>query len=217
MGKLVLKETETVVRELRHHPMIVIPHLIISFLILVLDFFLMYWLFLQGWWGVALFSAVILVIIFYILRLIFLYRRNIFVITTERLIDYEQPSFFERFQNELPLRKIKSVEVKKKGLGGAVFNYGNIIIYIKDDVAPLELYKIAKPVEVQNELIALLNQAGETIKEELVKDDPLALVLAETRLLSVDQKERLIERIGQQIDIEQIPEESVLPSQTSGL
>jgi len=217
MEKLVLKENETVVRELRHHPMIVIPHLIISFLILVLDFFLMYWLFLQGWWGVALFCAVILIIVFYILRLIFLYRRNNFIITTERLIDHEQPSFFERFQNELPLHKIKSVEAKKKGIGGAIFNYGNIVIDIMDDVAPLELYKIAKPLEVQRELLALLDKEGETIKEELVKDDPLALVLAETRLLSVDQKERLIERIGQQIDVEQPAEKPVTPPQNKGL
>ena len=160
----------------------------------------MYWLFLQGWWGVALFSAVILIIIFYVLRLIFLYRRNNFIITTERLIDYEQPSFFERFQNELPLHKIKAVEAKKKGIGGTIFNYGNIVISVTDDLAPLELYKVAKPLDVQKELLNLLEQEKDEVKGELIKEDPLRLILAETELLSLEQKAQLIERIGQQVD-----------------
>lgn len=203
MEKLELKENEEIVSEIHHHPMIIIPHLVISFLILVLDFFLMYWLFLQGWWGAVLFGSVILVVIFYVLRLIFLYKRNNFIITSERLIDYEQPSFFERFKNELLLRKIKSVEAKKSGIGGMIFNYGNIVINIVDDVAPLEIYKISKPLEVQKELLDLLDHSEDQIKEELIKDDPLNLVLAETKLLSIEQKEHLIERIGQQIDLEQ--------------
>ncbi len=202
MVKLDLKDGEKIVRELNHHPMIVIPHLVLSGLILLLDFFLMYWLFLQGWWGVGLFIAVIVVIVFYVLRLFFLFRRNNFFITTLRLIDFEQPSFFERYQNELPIKKIKSVEAKKSGLGGTILNYGNIIIGIVDEVAPLELYKIARPLEVQKELLALLSAQGDVIKEEKIKDDPLALILAETKLLSIEQKESLIERIEQQIEEE---------------
>jgi|GEM_PF-1562552 len=213
MGKLELKENESIILEIHHHPMIIIPHLLISFLILVLNFFLMYWLFLQGWWGVALFVAVILIVIFYIARSIFLYKRNNFLVTNQRLVDYEQPSFFESFQNELPLHKIRSVEANKKGVGGIIFNYGNIVINITDDVAPLELYKIAKPLEVQKEILALLQQEGEQIKEENIKDDPLTLILAETKLLNIDQKERLIERIGQQIDTEEV--EST-PTPTTG-
>jgi len=169
MEKLDLKQNEVVVKEIFHHPMIVIPHLIISFLILVLDFFLMYWLFLHGWWGVALFVSVILIIIFYVFRLLFLYRRNNFIITNERLIDFEQPSFFERIKNELPLCKIKSVEAKKRGLLATIFNFGNLVIYIHDYVAPLELYKISHPDDVQAELLKLLEQEEEQMKEDVFK------------------------------------------------
>lgn len=203
LKNLQMNEGEELIREVKHHPVVIIPHMIISLLILILDFFLMYFLFMQGWWGVVLFVAVILVVILYFLRMIFLYNRNKFVVTNQRIIDFEQPGFFEHYKNEVPLHKIHDMQIKKKGIFGAIFGYGTLKLTILGDVAPLELYRIPKPAELQTELGQVMGKNKEEIKEEIVKDDPISLILAETELLSVHQKEELIERIGQQIDEEE--------------
>ena len=203
-----LNEGEEVLKEVYHHPMVIIPNIVISFLILILNFFLMYFLFLQGWWGVALFVAVIVVVVFYFLRILFLYKKNKFVITNQRIIDFEQPSFFEKYKNEISLYKIKEIEVVKKGIMGLIFGYGTLKLHIKGEVLPLELFRISKPVSLQDELRVLMGEESEGIKEAIVKDDPLSLILAETKLLSLGQKEDLIERIGQQIDLEEAQKKS---------
>ena len=198
-----LKEGEEFIKAVYHHPMVIIPHLVISFFILILDFFLMYFLFLQGWWGVALFAAVIVVVLFYFLRIVFLYKKNKFLITNQRIVDFEQPSFFEKYKNEISLYKIKEIEVIKKGLVGMIFGYGTLKLHIKNEVTPLELFRISKPEKLQEEIRHLMGEETEGIKEATVKDDPITLILAETKLLSLGQKEDLIERIGQQIDADE--------------
>lgn len=202
LKKIKIKEGEEVLLEVKHHPIVIIPHLVISLLILILDFFLMYFLFLQGWWGVTLFGSVIFVVFVYSLRILFLYNRNKFFITNFKIVDFEQPGFFEHYVNEVPLHKVEEIQVKRKGVFGALFGYGSLKLVIRGEVAPLELYRIPKPVELQSKLNEILSSGEEKIKEKIVKDDPISLILAETRLLSVQQKEDLIERIGQQIDEE---------------
>ena len=132
-----------------------------------------------------------------------MYRKNKFIVTNERIIDFEQPSFFEKYKNEIALHKIKEIEVIKKGVLSMTFGYGTLKLHIKNEVLPLELFRISKPVKIQEELRQLMGEESEGIKEAVVKDDPISLILAETNLLSLNQKEDLIERIGKQIDAEE--------------
>jgi hypothetical protein len=195
-----LNDHEEVRRVVHHHPIVIVPHLVVSFLILILDFFLMYFLFLQGWWGAALFFAVIFVVAFYTLRIFFLYKRNRFVITNQRIVDYEQAGFFEKFVNELDLDNIQDIETKVRGIFPTIFGYGSLRIKLKNDIAPIELYKLKKPKKLQELIITTMNRTSDTIKEKRVSDDPLRLILAETKMLSTEQKYELMERVGQQID-----------------
>lgn len=197
-----LKEHEKVLRVVRHHAIIIVPHLIICFIILVLNFFLMYYLFLQGWWGVALFGAVIFVVAFYCWRMFFLYRRNKIVITNERLIDVEQSGFFEKFVTDVPFLNIKEVEARIKGIFSTIFRFGSLKITLNQDIAPFEFYKIPKPDEVQEVINGLLVRQGEIKKEALVENDPISLVLAEIKLLSRRQKRDVITRIEAELRAE---------------
>lgn len=190
-----LKDGEKIIRIVRHHPIIIVPHLVICFIILVLDFFLMYYLFLQGWWGVVLFGAVIFLVAFYCLRIFFLYRRNKIIVTNERLIDVEQSGFFEKYLTDVPFLNIKGVEARIKGVFPTIFRFGSLKITLNEDIAPFEFYKISHPAEVQEVINSLLGRIGETKKEIQVKNDPIAFILAEIKMLSRRQKREVITRI----------------------
>ncbi|MBT5338043.1 hypothetical protein HN858_01470 [Candidatus Falkowbacteria bacterium] len=193
-----LREKEKIVQVVYHHPIVIIPHLIICFLILVLNFFLMYYLFLQGWWGAILFLGIIVSVVFYILRLIFLYRKNRFVITNQRVIDYEQVGFFERFINEFPYSKIKQANAVIRGLGPTIFRYGNLKLILKEDVGPVELYKISKPLKLQSLISEYLHKSEQfSVGSECT--DPVGLIMAEIQLLKRSDKIRIFRQVKEEL------------------
>jgi len=188
-----LRENETLLKMVRHDPMVIFPHVFVCFLILVLDFFLMYYLFLQGWWGVALFGAVVLVALFYVLRTIFLYFANRFIITNQRIVDVEQVGVFEKFINEFPYVKIVEAKATMKGVGPTIFHYGDIRLTLRDDLGPYELYKIPDPLELQNFINGLIERAAPS--GSAVSASPVVMIMAEVRLLPRSDKEEVIRQI----------------------
>ncbi|MFH0779893.1 MAG: PH domain-containing protein [Parcubacteria group bacterium] len=191
-----LRDKEKILKIVRHHPIIIIPHLVVCFFILLLNFFLMYYLFLQGWWGAALFFAVIFFAAVYILRMFFLYRKNRFVITNQRVADFEQSGFFEKNVTEYHYSKIKSAEALVKGIWPTLFHYGNLKLAIEKSIAPFELYKVANPVKLQNIINDLLFQVKSVAPG---RADSVALVMAEIDLLDKNQKEEVLRRIEQSL------------------
>lgn len=193
-----LRDNEKILEIVHHHPVIIIPHLVVCFFILLLDFFLMYYLFLQGWWGVILFSAVIFFVVLYVFRMIFLYRANRFVITNQRVADFEQAGFFEKNTTEYPYAKIRNAEALVKGIGPTIFHYGNLKLAIDKSIAPFELYKVPKPIRLQNIINDLLDDE-QTRRGLVPAADPVSMVMAEIELLSKDQKEELLRQIEQSL------------------
>ncbi len=195
--KFQLKPGEKVVQEITHHFIIIFPHLFICLIILILDFFLMYFLFLQGWWGVALFAAVVVLAAFYVLRLIFLYKHNKLLVTNQRVVDFERVSFFEQFVSEYNLSQIKEVEAVVRGVWPRVFRYGGLRLKLYQEVAPFEVYKVGHPLKLKALLDDLMTKSpGQVLAG---KTDPASLVMAEVDLLDKEQKEELIRRIEEQL------------------
>lgn len=191
-----LREKETVDEIVYHHLIIILPHLFVSVIILVLDFFLMYYLFLQGWWGVALFGAVILAVVFDVLRLAFLFKKNRFILTSERIIDCEQVGFFEKFVNEIYLHKVIEAKAMIKGLGASIFRYGNLKLTLDDELGPIEFYKIPNPVRLQNKINGLAqNRSFGANNENRTCARPIDLIVAEIGTLNQPEKEEVIRRI----------------------
>lgn len=186
-------EQEKIDKVVFHHPMIVAPHLAVCVLILLLNFFLMYYLFLQGWWGIAIFCLIIFVVVFYVFRVFFLFRRNKVVITNERIVDFEQISFFERFVNEFSYAKIKEAKAAIRGIGPTLFHYGNLRLFLKEDVGPFELYRIPEPLRLQNKINDYIFKTETGVCPE--KHDPVSLIMAQMRLLTPKDKEELWRRI----------------------
>jgi len=188
-----LRENETILKVVRHDSVVIFPHVFVCFLILILDFFLMYYLFLQGWWGVALFGGVIIVVLFYVLRVLFLYRANQFIVTNQRIVDVEQAGIFEKFINEFSYSKIVEAKASVKGVGPTIFHYGDIRLSLRDDLGPYELYKIPAALELQNFINGLIEQAAPKTPPSGVS--PVAMIMAEVRLLSPADQEEVIRQI----------------------
>ncbi|HMB26269.1 MAG TPA: hypothetical protein VKP03_02535, partial [Patescibacteria group bacterium] len=163
--------------------------------------FLMYYLFLQGWWGVALFVAVIIIVGFYIFRLAFLYKHNKFIVTNQRIVDIEQPGFFEKYLNAFSFDKIKRSEAVVKGLGSMIFRYGNLKLHLKEDVGPFELYKVAKPLRLQQFINELLQDNRPKSSQKDLK--PMDLIMEEAGFLNDGQKRKIIDLLEKQLDKEE--------------
>lgn len=223
--KLQLEENEKIVRVVYHHPEIIIPNLVICALILLTDFFLMYFLFLQGVPGIIIFSVIILVVCFYLFRLVFLYKTNKFILTSKRLLDLEQTGFFELRINSIPYKKISSVEVIMKGLGSSLFKYGNLKIKFGKPRQVIELYKISHPVLVQSLLNEHLSNperdlvseedeeeeqekksAGED-KKEPAKLHKITKILEEVESLSIKEKENLLAVLEEELSEDEVSKE----------
>jgi hypothetical protein len=195
-----LREEERIIKVVYHHAVIIIPHLIISFLSLILNFFLMYYLFLQGWWGVLLFLLIIFFVVFYVFRLIFLYKKNKFVVTNQRIIDFEQVGFFERFVNEFPYKKVRNAKAVMKGIGPTLFRYGNLKLELKNDLGPFELYKVGDPINLQNKINEFVHKKEEVETKDCA--DVISMIMDEVKYLNKQQKEEVVNRIQEQLQVE---------------
>jgi uncharacterized membrane protein YdbT with pleckstrin-like domain len=200
-----LSENERIIKVVYHHPEIIAPNLALCFLILLLNFFLMYFFFLQGLWGMIVFFVALALVGFYVFRLFFLYRTNKFILTNRRLVDFEQTGLFKKNITSLDYVKIDGVEVVVRGVLANIFKYGNLRLIIKNNGRPLELYKIAHPLAVQqiiNDNLGKKNHKEDAVepivsrleekKTEEQGLDHLTRVLEDIEVLSVKEKEDLL-------------------------
>ncbi|MBU1132329.1 PH domain-containing protein [Patescibacteria group bacterium] len=194
-----IRENEKIVKTVRHHPSILLPQLLVCTAVLILDFFLMYFLLLQGLWGMILFFSVAGLGIFYIARIIFLFKRNKFVFTDRRIIDFEQAGFFDRAIYEIPYSKIISIDVKMRGPFASIFKYGNIRLKLSERTVPLELFRIPDPMAFQ----ALINKLRPVSIEEPAEVKPkksaLTEILAEIEPLAIEEKEEILRQLEQML------------------
>jgi len=148
LKKFRLRDGERVVYIIRHWIGLLVPNFVVCFLIIVLDFFLMYYLFMRGFMGVVAFFGILIIVGAYLGRLIFLWRRNVLIITNQRLIDWEQTGFFNQMLQEITFDEIEKIEGKNNGFWGKLLKFGNLIIKIDNEKIPLELYNIKDPIAV---------------------------------------------------------------------
>ncbi|MFH0814629.1 MAG: PH domain-containing protein [Candidatus Falkowbacteria bacterium] len=193
LDKIKLSEGEKVLHVVKHWFGLLLPHFVFCFLIIIFDFFLMYYLFLQGLWGVIAFAAILIIAIAYTGRLIFLWKRNIMVLTNKRIIDWEQLGFFEQTIQELSYADIENVEAGHKGLLGKMFKFGNLSFKIKNEEYPFVLYKVKFPVraaEAARRLMSaptvILSLSKETVPAG--KPDSVDSLLEQAKKMSLSDK-----------------------------
>lgn len=153
-----LKPDEQIVKIVRQYGLVHIWKFLVFAVIILVDFFFMFWLFKQGWWGAIVFAVVLVIIILAGLKWLIVWRNNFFAITNYRIVDCDQQGFFDKHVGETALNKISDVTYRKKGVMQAVFGYGNIALEVANSDTVIVLDKVKNPQKVYRLIIDLIDQ-----------------------------------------------------------
>ncbi len=200
-----LKDDEELVLEVRHYFLMFLPHLIISVLIIIIDFFLLFFLFNRGTWGVWVFLLILLISILYIFKIVFFWKKNYFVISSQRIIDYDQQGFFNKKVSEIPFEKVRDMSFNSKGLWQTLYKYGNIRIKLMGSERPLVLYNIKDPEDIHKLLSELVRKYKpkteiEEGKEDLETAQEVLNLLKKIKTLSTDEQEKIYFALKQSLN-----------------
>lgn len=120
------KPHEQLVTVIRRFPLVDLWHYIVAACFMLLPFFLFFPLMRWRPWGPMLGAIVFLCGAFILLRTIFLWYHNVFVVTTERIIDFDQRGFFEHVVSQSSFEKIQDVSVHMHGALQTTFRFGDV-------------------------------------------------------------------------------------------
>src|SRR3989344_4924177 len=153
-----LKEGEDILLIVRQTPIAFSTQILIGLLLFLLPFFLLFPLFSRGKWGMAGFAVLVAAaIIFTAYQFIFWYF-NCGIITSQRVIDIDQRSLFDRLISEVQYYKIDDVSCNTKGVKQTMFRYGNVVIAIRGYRSSVTLRNIARPAMVQELILEVERQ-----------------------------------------------------------
>lgn len=147
-----LKEHERIITTVRRYGLTYFWHGFLVALLIGSSFFFMFWLFAHDWWGQTLFGLDTGIGFLLLLRAIFLWQKNLFIITTHRVIDIDQRGFFDKIISEIPYDQIEGVSGRIKGVFGTIFRYGEINIQTGAGKVQICLQKIKQPVALQQQI-----------------------------------------------------------------
>jgi len=130
--------------------------LLLSAVLIILSFFLMYPLFKSGWWGIGGFGALLLFGLVLFLRTFSSYYFTVFVMTNFRIIDVDQNGFFNRVASAVLYSKIQDVSYEARGVVGAIFRLGDVYIdFLNKQKIQLKLTTVRNPQMIVSNLLAL--------------------------------------------------------------
>lgn len=131
-------------------------HGLLIFILIVTPFFFMFWLFSRGWWGIALFSASLALALLLLIRALYFWHRNAFIITNQKVIDIYQIGSLEKIVTEVHWNKIHNVAYHIKGVFPTIFRYGKIRIQTVGGEVDLEFSRVKNPAAVQKIISEIL-------------------------------------------------------------
>jgi len=166
--KISLRPDEEIIMVLRHHPITYWKQILLAVFLILLAFFLMFFLLSLGPLGVALFLAILLTGIFYGAREFFIWYFNVFIITNQRIFDFDQIGFFNKIVSELNYEKISDISYSVKGFWQTVLKLGTIRIQAAGvKLAVKNVSHVSKISQLLTDLI--LEQTGREIEIKKVK------------------------------------------------
>ncbi len=164
----------------------------LAIVLLILPFFLIYPLFLQGWWGAMVFFVVLAISLILIYRIYRIYHYTALIITTKRLIDMEQTGFLNNSSSVILYGKIQDVNYKSHGLLQTIFKIGDInISFVNDKSSFIELDSIKYPSMVVSKIIRARESYFEA-KRQTAGQEAIKLLEKIKRKLGEDRFNQLV-------------------------
>lgn len=161
-----LKEGETLLRVVRPFALVYVVPILITSLVVLLDFFLLYWFVRHGKWGILAFLVILVIGVVLSLRTAYLWVMNAFVVTNQRVIDIDQGGFFHRRVSESTYEKIQDISFTIRGVAATLFHYGSVVLQTAGTNAQLELKNVRAPERVQAMIVEAQRQRLATLPAE---------------------------------------------------
>lgn len=155
--RIKLKDGERVVTAVNRYGLTFFGQWVLVFVLFVVPFFFMFWLFNHSWWGQALFFIPVAFGILMLVRTLFIWKKNVLIITTHRVVDVDQRGFFDKVVSDVPYDRIEDVSGRIKGFWGTIFRYGNLQIQTGHGKVLIVVERIKQPVYLQQRI----NELGE--------------------------------------------------------
>ncbi|MBI2436351.1 MAG: PH domain-containing protein [Candidatus Magasanikbacteria bacterium] len=152
MTDLKLKEQERIMDEIHQYGLTTFWSWFGGFLLLFCSAFFMFWFFEHGKWGQVGFALLITLGFFVLFRTYFLWKKNVFFITTHRLIDIERRGFFSSVVSEVPYDQIEDVSGKVTGFFGTIFRYGDVSVQTGSGKVKIVVPYVKYPLRLQQQI-----------------------------------------------------------------
>lgn len=172
-----LKEGEETVRIVRQYPWCYAFSIVLTVLLITLPFFLMFLLFRQGWWGILIFFLLLILGLIYGSRQAMMWYFDGFLITNQRIIDFDQKGLFDRAVSEAQFSRVQDISFKKKGVFQTMLNYGTVVVQTASSKVNLELKNVYQPEKVQSLLVELTRKVTEKSPGEEMSAQELVRML----------------------------------------
>ena len=187
---------------IRRYALTYIGWWLLSTLCILTPFFFLFWLFQHDWWGQTLFFVSLGIGLLLLFRTVFSWSRNVFVITTHRLVDIEQRGIFDQVISEVPYDQIDDVSGRIKGVFGTLFRYGTVTVQTGGGTVHIVATSIRDPLRVQQQINELRERYvskyaydfSENVAEKII-DKLYELELPELHKVK-DSLEKRIRKLG---------------------
>ncbi len=174
--KIILKPEERVIRTVRRVPIIDIGRYAFAAFFLLLPFFLIYPLLKIKPWGIAIGTVLFCIGLFLVVRTLFLWYHNVFIVTTHRIIDLDQRGFFDQVASQSSHEKIQDVSFHTKGFLPTLFRFGTITLKTGWGSVELVIPHVAEPARLQRLILdvqdAYMAKVGTTHEHKKTYDTP---------------------------------------------
>lgn len=161
-----LKPEERVQAIVRKHVVTLFPSLALSGLLIIIPFFFLFHLLRGGVFGLIVFVVAVAAGLFLALRAMHIWDSDVFVITTERVIDVDQHGLWARMVAEVPLHTIQDVRWERTGIIEAIFQMGSVRLATTVPPSELVAVRVAHPERIQAQLQDLRKQPSHFPKQE---------------------------------------------------
>jgi membrane protein YdbS with pleckstrin-like domain len=154
------RDSEEVIMVLFKHWYTLVLPIVIALTVIIVSFAL------PLWWGVTDFifrygftaALYYLWLVFWVCSIVYNYitwYRARYIVTSERIIDIDQKSLFNRQVSEVDLDRIQNITHTIKGPAATLLNFGTVIIQ-SAGATDITLDDIAEPDEIQEEIARLI-------------------------------------------------------------
>ncbi|PLX26627.1 hypothetical protein C0583_06350 [Candidatus Parcubacteria bacterium] len=103
------------------------------------------------------------------------YYLDVWIITSERIIDIQQKGFFSRIISEQKLFRIQDVTSEVQGFIPTMFKYGNVYVQTAGTKSRFFFHQVPNPDEVRDVIIKLVRLNQKKHKKEMDKSEQIAV------------------------------------------